>query len=261
MSSTGDLPRAAMHTATEMARREAVGAPRPWIRVWDLPLRVFHWALVIAIAVAFLSSEEDSAINQWHVLSGWVAAVLIAFRLVWGFVGGEHSRFADFIRPSRIADHVAGLLSGHREASLGHNPLGAIAVVLLLALTAATVWTGAFGGEASEDLHELIAWTLLAMVGLHIAAVIVMSLLERENLARAMVTGKKPAERHPDALDAKPPSTIGLLLALAVIAGSAYAILRYDPQAFTLRSAESVEHRANAGSELSVGEEEREHED
>ena len=261
MSSTGDLPRAAMHTATEMARREAVGAPRRWIRVWDLPLRVFHWALVIAIAVAFLSSEEDSAINQWHVLSGWVAAVLIAFRLVWGFVGGEHSRFADFIRPSRIADHVAGLLSGHREASLGHNPLGAIAVVLLLALTAATVWTGAFGGEASEDLHELIAWTLLAMVGLHIAAVIVMSLLERENLARAMVTGKKPAERHPDALDAKPPSTIGLLLALAVIAGSAYAILRYDPQAFTLRSAESVEHRANAGSELSVGEEESEHED
>jgi len=261
MSSTGDLPRAAMHTATEMARREAVGAPRRWISVWDLPLRVFHWALVIAIAVAFLSSEEDSAINQWHVLSGWVAAVLIAFRLVWGFVGGEHSRFADFIRPSRIADHVAGLLSGRREASLGHNPLGAIAVVLLLALTAATVWTGAFGGEASEDLHELIAWTLLAMVGLHIAAVIVMSLVERENLVRAMVTGKKPAERHPDAADANPPSAIGLLLALAVIAGSAYAILRYDPQAFTLRSAESFEHRANAGSEPSVGEEEREHED
>ena len=231
------------------------------IRVWDWPLRLFHWLLVIAIAVAFLSSEEDSAINQWHVLSGWVAAVLIAFRLVWGFVGGEHSRFTDFIRPSRIADHISGLLSGRREESLGHNPLGAIAVVFLLALTAATVWTGAFGGEASEDLHELIAWTLLAMVGLHIAAVIVMSLLERENLARAMVTGKKSAARHPDAADAKPPSAIGLLLALVAIAGSAYAILLYDPQAFTLRSAESFEHRANAGGEPSVGEEEREHED
>jgi cytochrome b len=231
------------------------------IRVWDWPLRLFHWLLVFAIALAFLSSEEDSAINQWHVLSGWVAAVLIAFRLAWGFVGGEHSRFTDFIRPSRIADHISGLLSGRREESLGHNPLGAIAVVFLLALTAATVWTGAFGGEASEDLHELIAWTLLAMVGLHIAAVIVMSLVERENLVRAMVTGKKPAERHPDAADANPPSAIGLLLALAVIAGSAYAILRYDPQAFTLRSAESFEHRANAGGEPSVGEEEREHED
>ena len=232
------------------------------IRVWDWPLRLFHWLLVFAIAVAFISSEEDSVINQWHVLSGWVAAVLIVFRLLWGFVGGEHSRFTDFIiRPSRIADHISGLLSGRREASLGHNPLGAIAVVLLLALTAGTVWTGAFGGEAAEDLHELIAWTLLAMIGLHIAAVIVMSILERENLVRAMVTGKKPAERHPDAADAKPPSTIGLLLALAVVAGSAYAILRYDPQAFTLRTAESFEHRADAGGEPSVGEEEREHED
>jgi cytochrome b len=232
------------------------------IRVWDWPLRLFHWLLVVAIAVAFLSSEEDSAINHWHVLSGWVAAVLIAFRLIWGFVGGEHSRFTDFIRPSRIVDHISGLLSGRREASLGHNPLGAIAVVLLLALTAATVWTGAIGGGAAEEFHELIAWTLLAMVGMHIAAVIVMSLLERENLARAMVTGKKPAERHPDAADAKPPSVIGLLLAITVIAASAYAILRYDPQAFTLRSAESFEHRANAGGEPSVSEEEeREHED
>ena len=231
------------------------------IRVWDWPLRLFHWLLVFTIAVAFLSSEQDSALNQWHVLSGWVAAVLIAFRLVWGFVGGEHSRFTNFIRPSRIAEHISGLLSRRREASLGHNPLGAIAVVILLALTATTVWTGAFGGEASEDLHELTAWTLLAMVGLHIAAVIVMSLLERENLARAMVTGKKSAARHPDAADAKPPSAIGLLLALVAIAGSAYAILLYDPQAFTLRSAESFEHRANAGSEPSVGEEEREHED
>ena len=80
------------------------------IRVWDWPLRLFHWLLVFTIAVAFLSSEQDSALNQWHVLSGWVAAVLIAFRLVWGFVGGEHSRFTDFIRPSRIAEHISGLL-------------------------------------------------------------------------------------------------------------------------------------------------------
>lgn len=261
MSSIGDRPGFATDVPREMARREAVGAPRRWIRVWDLPLRAFHWLLVIAIAVAFLSSEEGSALNHWHVLSGWVVAVLLVFRLVWGFVGGEHSRFSDFIRPCRIGDHVSGLLRGRREAALGHNPLGAVAVAFLLGLTGVTVWTGAFGGEASEDLHEVVAWTLLAMVGLHIAAVIVMSLFERENLARAMVTGKKSAERHPDAADAKPPSAIGLLLALAVIAGSAYAILRYDPQAFTLRSAESFEHRANAGSEPSVGEEDREHED
>ena len=94
---------------------------------------------------------------------GWIAAILIVFRLVWGFIGGEHSRFSDFIRPSRIAHHISGLLRGEREPSLGHNPLGAVAVVILLVLTAATVWTGAFGGEAAEELHEVTAWVLLAM--------------------------------------------------------------------------------------------------
>ena len=76
------------------------------VKVWDLPLRLFHWLLVAAIAIAFLSAEEGSPLNQWHVLAGWVAGVLILFRLAWGFVGGEHSRFSDFIRPSRIAHHL-----------------------------------------------------------------------------------------------------------------------------------------------------------
>lgn len=217
-----------------------------WVKVWDLPLRLFHWTLAIAIAVALLSSEEGNALNQWHVLSGWTAAILIAFRLIWGFVGGEHSRFSDFIRPSRIPDHVSGLFRGRREADLGHNPLGAVAVVVLLLLTAATVWTGAFGGEAAEEAHEIIGWALLAMVVLHIAAVVVMSAIERENLARAMVTGNKAANRHPGAANARPPRVVGAVLALVVVAGTAYAILQYDPQAFTLRSAEDYEHRANA---------------
>jgi cytochrome b len=225
--------------------------PNGTIRVWDLPLRVFHWALVIAIAVAFLSSEEDSVINQWHVLSGWVVAILIIFRLVWGFIGGEHSRFSDFVRPSRIGDHLRSLFRGHRQRALGHNPLGAVAVILLLALAAATVWTGAFGGEGAEDLHEIIGWTLLAMVGVHIGAVIIMSLLERENLVRAMVTGYKSAARHPGALGARPPSLIALVVALAVVVGTAYAILQYDPDAFRLRSAEAFEHRGDAAGSAS----------
>ena len=215
---------------------------RTRIAVWDLPLRLFHWTLAIAILVAFLSAEEDSALNDWHILSGWIAAILIVFRLVWGFVGGEHSRFRDFIRPSRVADHVSGLFHGGGEAELGHNPLGAMAVVTLLALIAATVWTGAFGGEAAEDLHEIIAWTLLGMVGLHITAVVVMSWVQRENLVRAMVTGEKARARHPGAEDARPPRAFGLVVAILVIAGTVYAILQYDPQAFTLRTTEAFEH-------------------
>jgi len=215
--------------------------------VWDLPLRLFHWTLVIAIAVAFLSSEESSAINEWHVLSGWVAATLIVFRLVWGFVGGEHSRFSDFIRPSRIAHHVSSLARGARKPSLGHNPLSGLAVAVLLALTAATVWTGAFGGEEAEDLHEIIAWLLLAMVAVHVVAVIVMSMLERENLVRAMITGNKPAARHPGAVDARAPGAVAWTLGAITVGAVAYAIVQYDPDAFALRSVETFEHRAESG--------------
>lgn len=243
----GDRPISVAGRPAELEREQASARSSERVRVWDLLLRLFHWTLVVVIAVAFLSAEEGSVLNEWHVLSGWLAAILIAFRLVWGFVGGEHSRFSDFIRPSRIPDHVSGLLHGRREAGLGHNPLGAVAVVILLALTAATVWTGAFGGEAAEELHEIIGWTLLAMIALHIVAVVVMSVVERENLARAMVTGDKPAHRHPGSVDAKPPRVFALVLALLVVAGTAYAILRYDPQAFTLRSAEAFEHRVGAG--------------
>ena len=208
-------------------------SPKDQVKIWDLPLRLFHWTLVIAIALAFLSSEEDSALNQWHILAGWTVAVLIVFRCVWGFVGGEHSRFADFIRPSRIAEHVSGLLHGRGEAALGHNPLGAVAVVILLALAAATVWTGVFGGEGAEEFHEIIAWTLLSMVGVHIAAVIIMSAIERENLVRAMISGQKPAVRHAGAADSRPPTAL----------------------AFTLRSAEAFEHRADGGSRPSLADE------
>jgi len=230
--------------------------PHNRIKIWDLPLRLFHWLLVIAVALAFLSSEEDSALNDWHVLSGWVAGTLIVFRLVWGFVGGEHSRFSDFVRPSRIAEHVAGLLGGRREVSLGHNPLGAIAVIVLLALTGVTVWAGAFGGEGAEELHETVAWTLLAMVALHVVAVVVMSLLERENLVRAMITGTKPAVRHAGANDARPPSAIGWLIGLLALAGTIYAITQYDPQAFTPRSPEAFENRTEAGGSSYRAEEE-----
>jgi cytochrome b len=246
MMAVDDPTGAAAESPSEMGRGQAAITKRDWVKVWDLPLRMFHWVLVLSIAVAFLSSEEASALNDWHVLSGWVAAILLVFRLVWGFVGGEHSRFSDFIRPASITDHVAGLFRGRREAHLGHNPLGAVAVLLLLALTGLTVWTGAFGGEAMEELHELVAWTLLGLVVLHVAAVILMSIVEKENLARAMISGDKPAARHPGAVDAKPPSALGLIIAALVIVGTAVAILQYDPQAFTRRSAEAFEHRIAA---------------
>lgn len=217
--------------------------PAPTIRVWDLPLRLFHWLLVLAIALAFLSSEEDSVLNQWHILAGWVAAVLVVFRIVWGFVGGEHSRFAAFVRPSAIGRHIRELLRGRPEPSLGHNALGALSVLLLLGLISATVAAGVL---LMEDVHELLAWLLLALVGLHVAAVILMSFLTRENLVAAMVSGSKPEARHPGASNARRPGAAGLVVVAVVVAGAIHGIRMYDPLAFTLRSAEAYEHTARA---------------
>lgn len=216
------------------------------LEVWDRPLRMFHWLLAAAIALAFLSAEEDSPLNQWHIAAGWAVGILIVFRLVWGFVGGEHSRFSDFVRPRDVAGHPAGLATGRIEPSVGHNPLGAVAVLLMLGLAAVAVWTGAFGGEAAEDLHEFIGWTLLALVVVHILGVLIMSVMQRENLLRAMISGTKPAERHPDAADAKRPGAVAVIVAALVVAAALLAVLRYDAQAFTPRPADTLEQAGHA---------------
>lgn len=222
--------------ATEPARHLRVS-------VWDWPLRLFHWLLVAAVAIALLSAEEDSPLNHWHVMAGWIAGILVVFRVVWGFIGGEHSRFASFLRLSGVLPHVRELRRGRAEPSLGHNPLGALSVLALLTLVALTVWTGV---TLSEDLHEILGWTLLALVVLHVAAVVVMSLLTRENLVGAMITGTKPASRHAGATDARRPGWLALLIAVVVVAAAAWAVLTYDPLAFTPRSAEAYEHRMEA---------------
>jgi cytochrome b len=242
MSSFAESPAAAAASAATNDRR---------IRVWDLPLRLFHWILVAAIAVAFLSSEEESALNAYHMLSGWVAAMLVAFRIVWGLVGGEHARFASFVKPSALGRHVRELLRGRPALTVGHNALGALSVILLLAFVAATVWTGATLGEgADEELHEVIAWSLLALVAVHVLAVLLMSLLTREDLISAMISGRKAVRLHPDARDARRPGLIGLALATAAVAGTVVAIRAFDPDAFTLRSTESFEHRQAGDSSM-----------
>lgn len=222
------------------------------VSVWDLPLRLFHWLLVGAVALAFLSAEEDSPLNKWHVMAGWTAGILIVFRVVWGFVGGEHSRFASFLRPAGIPHHVRDLFRRRVEPSLGHNPLGALAVLALLGIAAATVWTGA---ALAGELHELLGWTLLGIVAVHVAAVVLMSCLAKENLVRAMITGTKPAIRHPGATEARRPGPAAFVLAFIVVAATVYGVLHYDPQAFAPRTTEAYEHRLD----VTGGAAEREH--
>lgn len=183
------------------ASQTSTSSPRG-ILVWDLPTRVFHWLLALSFAGAYVTAESE----HWrlvHVTLGYTVGGLIAFRLLWGLAGTRHARFASFVRgPAAVLRYLRSLASGQPEHHVGHNPAGALAIVALLALGATLVLTGwstynEIGGEWLEELHEGVANVMLAVVLVHIAAVLLSSRLHHENLVRAMLTGRKqgtPAE-------------------------------------------------------------------
>jgi cytochrome b len=166
------------------------------VRVWDLPTRLFHWLLVGSFATAFITSESEK-LRDIHVVAGYTLAGLIAFRLLWGFVGGGYSRFAEFLpTPRKLVDYLKSLMNGQPQHYVGHNPAGAVAIFLLLAfgiIAAASGWATyeEMGGHFMEELHEVAADGMMAVVVIHIAGVIVSSWLHHENLVMAMITGWK----------------------------------------------------------------------
>jgi cytochrome b len=178
------------------------------VYVWDLFVRIFHWTLVVAFTVAYLVEDDPLIVHVW---AGYVVGILVLARVTWGFVGSPHARFSDFVyAPSTAFRYVRDLVmfrGGHRY--LGHSPGGGYMVVLLLVFLAATVATGLviYGGEqqsgplagmfteatgeAVEEWHEVIANVTLGLIFIHIAAVVLASFANRENLVRAMMTGYK----------------------------------------------------------------------
>lgn len=166
--------------------------------IWDAPVRVFHWLGMLCFAGAYLTAESE----RWrlvHVTLGYTLAGLIAFRVVWGFIGTRHARFNDFVRkPAAALAYLRSLLVGKPASHAGHNPAGALAIVAMLTLAAGVTATGwltyaEWGGDLFEDAHEALANLMLAVVGVHVAAVVVSSRLHRENLVLAMFTGRKDA--------------------------------------------------------------------
>jgi cytochrome b len=166
------------------------------IKVWDAPVRVFHWLLVLSFAGAYLSAESESW-RLLHVTLGYTLGGLVAFRLVWGLVGTRYARFANFVRgPQAVLTYLRSLRKGQPQHHLGHNPAGAVAIVLLLLASVAVVGSGwaiynDVGGEWLSELHDIAANSMLLVVAIHVAGVLVASRLHRENLVRAMVTGQK----------------------------------------------------------------------
>jgi len=167
------------------------------ILVWDAPVRAFHWLMVLSFAGAYLTAESE----RWrlaHVTLGYTMAGLVAFRIVWGLFGTRHARFATFVRgPRAVSRYLGSLLQGRPEQHVGHNPAGALAIVALLSLAIAVTASGwgtynEVAGDWLEELHEVAANVMLAIVGVHVAAVLLSSWMHRENLVGAMISGRKP---------------------------------------------------------------------
>jgi cytochrome b len=191
------------------------------ILVWDVPTRVFHWLLVICFAGAWLTSESER-LQMIHYAFGYSACALVLFRLIWGVVGTRYARFTQFLKgPAEMMKHAKGLLSSHAHSTVGHNPVGGIVMVGLMLLILLIGLTGYFSvkeflGDLMGEAHEAISSLALAVVVIHIAAAIIMSVLQKENLVKAMVTGKKRG--LPEQAIRFPQYLIGLLLIL----GSSY---------------------------------------
>jgi len=206
------------------------------IRLWDLPTRLFHWLLVAAVITAFVTGQLGGNLIALHSQAGIAVVGLLAFRLVWGFIGATPSRFAHFIpTPGRIRAYLKGRWQGH-----GHNPLGALSVFALLGLLALQAGTGlvanddiAFTGPLysliDEDLalrltgfHKQLSWVLLGFLGLHLAAIVFYVRIKKDNLVTPMVTGWKEVKLEHAPTVKHRSSLLALAVALLITAAAVY---------------------------------------
>ncbi len=200
------------------------------VKVWDLPTRVFHWTLAAAVAGSWYTGENG--MTEWHERLGLSILALLGFRLIWGFVGGRYARFTDFVcGPVSAFRYLKETLAGRHPLHLGHNPLGGWSVLALLAALAVQATMGLFGNDdilyegplyslVSHHLsgrltgwHQLFFNVVLALVIVHVTAVVAYAVLLKTDLIRPMVTGWKfvPAEYAPERI-ARTPAWIAAVL-------------------------------------------------
>lgn len=202
------------------------------IRLWDLPTRLFHWLLVLCVLAAVVSGQLGGNLIDWHGRIGLLIVGLLAFRLVWGFLGSTYARFRQFVpTPARIKAYLRGEWRGE-----GHNPLGALAVLGLLGLLVAQVLSGLFSNDdiafvgplfdlVSKNLsnrltgiHHLLSNLLIALVVLHVAAIAFYARVKKQSLVKPMITGWKEGEGE----SASGGGWLALIVALVFAAAAVY---------------------------------------
>jgi cytochrome b len=218
--------------------------------VWDLPLRLFHWGIVLCVAGAWATSELGVEWFEWHKRCGYALIVLVAFRIAWGFVGPEHARFASFVRgPREVLAYLRVLGSREPAQTAGHSPLGALAVLAMLALLAVQGITGLFANDEifntgplygyvtdgmSDRLtgvhHENFEW-LLALIGLHLAAIVFYAVWKRQDLVRPMITGRKRAAELPPGQGLASQRLWLAAVLVAVVSGVLWRVIETAPRA------------------------------
>lgn len=225
-----------------MMTQQAVG-PTRLVHVWDLPTRLFHWSLVVLIVTAWFTGEGEGGTAAIHRFSGEAIAGLIVFRVAWGFIGGEHARFSDFAAgPSVVVAHVRDLLSKAPGRALGHNPLGGVAVFLLLLNVAGLVFTGLFsGGDDNSgpfaglwglqlsEVHETLFRVLQALTVLHVLGVGIESWKAKDALVPAMITGVKRRGANEPARDAGRAGLLALIVAVGLGVAVSAALISAPP--------------------------------
>lgn len=212
------------------------------IRVWDLPIRLFHWLLVGLFAFSWWSAENG--VMDWHRLSGLTILGLLVFRIVWGIIGSNTARFAAFVKsPAQAIAYIKGA----PDKTAGHNALGGYSVIALLALMLAQVVSGLFAvdvdglesgplsylisfdqGRVASELHEVSFNLLMALIGLHVLAILYYRFIRRRNLVTPMITGRD-SELDADTAGLIPAPLWRLLPALAIAAALAWWVSKGLP--------------------------------
>ena len=214
-------------------------------RVWDLPVRLFHWTLVVLMTVSYFTGQAGGDWMKFHFWSGYCILALLLYRIAWGFVGSTTARFVDFVRgPTAALAHLRELLGRDKPREAGHNPLGGAMVVALLGAVLLQVAAGLFSADTDTGLvsgplarlvpdkwvdratsvHHLWINVILLMVALHVLAAVIYLVWKRQNLIAAMLHGRKPVDdvvppgkAVPELVFASGWLALGLLIAAAVV--------------------------------------------